>query len=105
MATESPSLPPTDAAVTLISQEGTKFVCPLELARFSGTLKAMLDSGSAGQEVHLKNIPAKILEYVVAYFAYRQKYTDLKEPAEIPEFPICGEDALDVLIAANFLDV
>ena len=43
-----------------------------------------------------------MLEKVCSYFSYKFKYTNSSE--EIPEFPIQPDIALELLMAANFLD-
>lgn len=47
-------------------------------------------------------IRAAVLEKVIQYFHFKLKYTNSKVP--IPEFPIPPKIALDVMMAANFLD-
>ena len=43
-----------------------------------------------------------ILAKVCQYFTYKVRYTN--SSTEIPEFPIAREIALELLMAANFLD-
>lgn len=43
-----------------------------------------------------------VLEKVCMYFTYKVRYTN--SSTEIPEFPIAPEIALELLMAANFLD-
>jgi hypothetical protein len=50
----------------------------------------------------LRDIPTRILEKVIQYFYYKVKYSN--STAQIPEFPIEPEIALELLMAANFLD-
>ena len=47
-------------------------------------------------------ISTDILEKVIQYFHYKQKYTNSREP--VPEFEVHPEQALDLLMASNFLD-
>ncbi|KAF3822546.1 hypothetical protein GH733_007920 [Mirounga leonina] len=70
--------------VKLISSDGHEFIVKREHALTSGTIKAML-SGP-----------------VCMYFTYKVRYTN--SSTEIPEFPIAPEIALELLMAANFLD-
>lgn len=53
-------------------------------------------------EVKFPEINAKILEKVVQYFYYKLRYTN--HVGVLPEFKIEPEAALDLLMAANFLD-
>lgn len=43
-----------------------------------------------------------VLQKVCMYFTYKMRYTN--SSTEIPEFPIAPEIALELLMAANFLD-
>lgn len=43
-----------------------------------------------------------VLQQVCTYFAYKVRYTN--SSTEIPEFKIIPEFALELLMAANFLD-
>ena len=45
---------------------------------------------------------AKTLEKVVQYFHYKLRYTN--HAGQLPEFKIDAEQALELLMAANFLD-
>ena len=47
-------------------------------------------------------ISAKTLEKVVQYFHYKLRYTN--HAGQLPEFKIDAEQALELLMAANFLD-
>ncbi len=53
-------------------------------------------------EICFREISTPILEKVIQYFYYKVKYTN--STSEIPEFPIDPEIALELLMAANFLD-
>lgn len=43
-----------------------------------------------------------VLSKVCTYFAYKVRYTN--SSTEIPEYPISPEIAMELLMAANFLD-
>ncbi|KIH51932.1 Skp1 family, tetramerization domain protein [Ancylostoma duodenale] len=78
-----------------------------ELALTSGTIKAMLSgpgqySENESNEVNFREIPSHVLQKVCQYFAYKVRYTS--SATEIPEFNITPEVALELLMAANFLD-
>ena len=93
--------------VKLISSDGHEFVVKRHYALTSGTIKAMLSgpgqfSENETNEVHFREIPSHILAKVCMYFFYKVRYTN--SSTEIPEFPIAPEIALELLMAANFLD-
>jgi transcription elongation factor B subunit 1 len=48
------------------------------------------------------SVPNKKSERSFMYFTYKVRYTN--SSTEIPEFPIAPEIALELLMAANFLD-
>jgi hypothetical protein len=52
--------------------------------------------------IEFHEISSNVLEKVIQYFYYKQKYH--ASTGEIPEFPIEPEIALELLMAANFLD-
>ena len=47
-------------------------------------------------------ISTDILEKIIQYFHYKQRWTNSREP--VPEFQVAPEEALNLLMAANFLD-
>lgn len=72
-------------------------------------LHCWLSHPSSGQfaenetnEVNFREIPSHVLSKVCMYFTYKVRYTN--SSTEIPEFPIAPEIALELLMAANFLD-
>lgn len=100
---EGPSAP----FVKLVSSDGHEFIVRRELAFLSGTIKAMLSgpgqySEHETNEVHFREIPSHVLMKVCQYFSYKERYSN--SSTEIPEFPIMPEVALELLMAANFLD-
>ncbi|XP_023726880.1 elongin-C isoform X1 [Cryptotermes secundus] len=93
--------------VKLISSDGHEFIVKREHAITSGTIKAMLSgpgqfSENETNEVNFREIPSHVLQKVCMYFTYKVRYTN--SSTEIPEFPIAREIALELLMAANFLD-
>lgn len=52
--------------------------------------------------VLIKFYRSHVLQKVCMYFTYKVRYTN--SSTEIPEFPIAPEIALELLMAANFLD-
>ncbi|GBG31385.1 Elongin-C [Hondaea fermentalgiana] len=90
--------------VKLISAEGHEFFLDKEVAMIATTISAMLTgnfSESKG-EIRFPEISTKVLEKVVQYLHYKQKYTNSSQP--IPEFDIDPEMVADLLMAANFLN-
>lgn len=55
-------------------------------------------------EIRFPEISTKTLEKTIQYFYYKLKWTDNKEGAALPEFNIEPEHALELLMAANYLD-
>ncbi|KAL0275386.1 UNVERIFIED_CONTAM: hypothetical protein PYX00_003245 [Menopon gallinae] len=93
--------------VKLISSDGHEFIIKRKHALTSGTIKAMLSgpgqfAENETNEVNFREIPSHVLQKVCMYFAYKVRYTN--SSTEIPEFPIAPEIALELLMAANFLD-
>ena len=58
-------------------------------------------SESSG-EIRFQEISTPILEKVIQYFYYKLRYSNSQ--VRIPEFDIDPEIALELLMAANFLD-
>ena len=54
-------------------------------------------------EIRFPEISTVILEKVIQYFYYKVKFTN--STVRIPEFQIEPDIALELLMAANFLDV
>ncbi|ODN03565.1 Transcription elongation factor B polypeptide 1 [Orchesella cincta] len=93
--------------VKLISSDGHEFIVKREHALTSGTIKAMLSgpgqfAENETNEVNFREIPSHVLQKVCMFFTYKVRYTN--SSTEIPEFPIAPEIALELLMAANFLD-
>ncbi|KAG3279767.1 hypothetical protein H1C71_006793, partial [Ictidomys tridecemlineatus] len=93
--------------VKLISSDGHEFIVKREHTLTSGTIKAMLSgpgqfAENETNEVNFREIPSHVLSKVCMYFTYKVRYTN--SSTEIPEFPIAPEIALELLMAANFLD-
>eukprot|EP00729_Bicosta_minor_P000584 gene584-30143_t len=93
--------------VSLVSSDDFEFIISRKCALESGTIKSMLSG--PGQfvendknEIAFREVPSNILERVCTYLYYRVRYTNSSQ--EIPEFVIPSEIALELLMAANFLD-
>lgn len=94
-----------NSPVTLISGDGFKFVLEKDVALESGTLSKMLtgefEEATRGK-VELGSIDGAVLEKVVEYLHYHAKYKDI---IDAPEFDVPTEMALELLVAADYLDV
>ena len=95
--------------VKLVSSDGFEFIVLHEAALISGTLKGMLQGQGQGRfqesvdnRVTLESINAVLLEKVCEYLYFHLRYKDAKE---VPEFDIAPEMALNLLVAADFLDL
>merc|ERR1711871_556841 len=95
------------AVVKLISAEGFEYVIERDAAMVSGTIKNMLSSPGmfveSSGEINFPEISGVVLEKVCQYFHYKLKFTNSAQ-AQIPEFLIEPEVALELLMAANYLD-
>ncbi|KAG8198757.1 hypothetical protein JTE90_023519 [Oedothorax gibbosus] len=92
--------------VKLISSDGFEFIIKREYVLTSGTIRNMLSCPGqfAENETNFANlrIPSNVLQKVCEFFAFKVRYVN--SCTEIPDFPIEPEIALDLLLAANFLD-
>merc|ERR1712185_269421 len=95
------------ATVKLKSKEGHEFIIERNAAMGSGTIKNMLSSPGmfveSSGEINSPEISGVVLEKVCQYFHYKLKFTNSTQ-AQIPEFLIEPEIALELLMAANYLD-
>merc|ERR1711998_535794 len=93
--------------VKLISSDGYEYVIERDAAMVSGTIKNMLSSPGmfveSSGEINFPEISGVVLEKVCQYFHYKLKFTNSTQ-AQIPEFLIEPEIALELLMAANYLD-
>lgn len=94
--------------VRLISAEGHEFVVHRDVATVSGTIASMLQGpGTFAEaqlgEINFREISSAVLQHVIEYCYYKRKYTGESEPP--PEFVVPPAMALEILMAANFLDV
>eukprot|EP01040_Poterioochromonas_malhamensis_P010864 gene10864-11841_t len=90
--------------IKLKSAEGHEFFVDRRCALISGTIKTMLSGQFAESrgEVSFPEIPAAVLEKLIQYLYYKVRYTN--SSTRIPEFNIEPEMALELLIAAGYLD-
>lgn len=89
--------------IKLKSAEGHEFLVDRRCAMISGTIKTMLSGQFAESrgEISFPEIPAAVLEKLIQYLYYKVRYTNSTRP---PEFNIEPEIALDLLVAAGYLD-
>ncbi|GAO49568.1 putative transcriptional elongation regulator Elc1/Elongin C [Saitoella complicata NRRL Y-17804] len=100
-----------DKYVTLISSDGFSYVIKRSIAiAASGTLKSMLGEDSRFREssegrVTLDTIDGRLLEKICEYMHFSDKWRHTSVTGEdVPEFDIPPEMALELLVAADFLD-
>ena len=100
MASDSPSY------VKLVSAEGHEFIMDREIAiAASQTIRIMLEGSfreAQDNMIRLPDISGYILEKVVQYLHYKAQHSNSEN--RIPEFMIEPELALELLIAAKYLD-
>lgn len=99
----------TKETVKLISAEGFEFVVDYKAACVSVTIKNMLSSqGSFTEtelgEVRFPEISTPILERVCQYCYHKLRWANAPSK-DIPEFKVAPEIALELLMAANYLDM
>ena len=68
------------------------------------TLPGAAEEGEVN-EINLTDISTHTLKIVCEYSDYKVKHTWPEWEAAIPDFEIKKEDGIDVLLAANFLDI
>lgn len=92
--------------VKLVSEEGHEFFMDREIAiAASQTIRLMLEGSFKEAQDNIIQLPAisgYILEKVVQYLHYKCQHSNSE--SRIPEFPIEPELALELLIAAKYLD-
>eukprot|EP00529_Nitzschia_sp_RCC80_P034585 CAMPEP_0113488448 /NCGR_PEP_ID=MMETSP0014_2-20120614/26022_1 /TAXON_ID=2857 /ORGANISM="Nitzschia sp." /LENGTH=104 /DNA_ID=CAMNT_0000382161 /DNA_START=265 /DNA_END=579 /DNA_ORIENTATION=- /assembly_acc=CAM_ASM_000159 len=91
--------------VKLISGDGQEFYLERRVASGSKTIATMLEGHFREAQDNLIRFPdieSYILERVVKYLHYKAQYTNAS--TRIPDFLIEPETALELLIAAKYLD-
>lgn len=90
--------------IKLKSAEGHEFFVDRRCAMVSGTIKAMLSGQFAENrgEISFPEISAVILEKLIQYLYYKVRFTNSSQ--RIPDFPIEPEIAMELLLAAGYLD-
>ncbi|XP_069189720.1 elongin-C-like [Procambarus clarkii] len=98
---------PDSMYIKLISSDGHEFIIKKEHAFASKIIQAMLSGSSQfieyeKNEITFGAIESHVLQKVSMYFTYNAQFNNSK--MNNPEFPIDSEIALDILMAADFLD-
>lgn len=92
--------------VKLVSSEGHEFFVDKDIAMASSTtIRTMLEGQfreAQDNVIRFPDIASYILERVVRYFHYKSQHKD--STARIPDFMIEPEVALELLIAAKYLN-
>lgn len=104
--------------VKLVSSDKFEFVILREVAEISPTLASMLNTKfqfkeSKMNKITLNEIDGALLDKVVDYLYYNKKYNSIghddndenRDDANVPEFEIPTEMALELLVAADFLNI
>mmetsp|Transcript_15247 Transcript_15247/g.23654 ORF Transcript_15247/g.23654 Transcript_15247/m.23654 type:complete len:102 (+) Transcript_15247:137-442(+) len=91
--------------VKLVSAEGTEIFLEKRIALQVDTMRAMLEGNFRESEesvIRFPDISDSALEKVVRYLHYKDRHAN--STVRIPEFPIEPEEALELLVAASFLN-
>lgn len=92
--------------VMLVSAEGHEYFLDKEIAMAtSTTIRTMLEGQfreAQDNVIRFPDIAGYVLERLVKYLLYKHQYSN--SSTRIPEFPIEPEVALELLIAAKYLD-
>lgn len=92
--------------VKLISAEGDEFILDREVAvSASKTIRMMLEGSfreAQDNVIRFPDIASYVLERVVKYFHYKSQHSN--STSRLPQFVIEPEVALELLLAAKYLD-
>jgi transcription elongation factor B subunit 1 len=91
--------------VKLVSAEGHEFFLERDVCASSTTIRTMLEGKFRESQENVINFPeisGYILERVVKYLHYKAQYSH--STTRIPDFTIEPEVALELMIAAKYLD-
>ncbi|GFV00687.1 elongin-C [Trichonephila clavipes] len=99
---------PGSMYVKIIAKDGHEFFIKREYIITANAVPHMLavpdleNSPDDENILHLKDISSLVIQKMCQYFAYKAQY--FGGPPEIPNFDVDLEIALELLMAANFLD-
>jgi transcription elongation factor B subunit 1 len=91
-----------------ISAEGEAFEVKESLAMLCGMVRTMLSSNASmfsegsKREIYFAELNSGTLKKVIEYLDYKSTYNASK--GQIPPFDIPPESAMELLLAANYLD-
>ncbi|GAA5968998.1 hypothetical protein JCM3765_002278 [Sporobolomyces pararoseus] len=93
--------------VTLISDDGFRFVLPRSAALGSGLIQDALTSGFSEASTHKLELPEQrpeIVEKVAEYLMYKERYSHSKE--NVPDFKdrVKPETALELLMVSDYMN-
>lgn len=92
--------------VKLISAEGHEFYLDRQVAiSASNTIRLMLEGSfreAQDNVIRFPDLASYVLERVIKYFHYKAQHTN--SSARLPQFVIEPEIALELLLAAKYLD-
>mmetsp|Transcript_10859 Transcript_10859/g.19008 ORF Transcript_10859/g.19008 Transcript_10859/m.19008 type:complete len:104 (+) Transcript_10859:169-480(+) len=91
--------------IKLISAENSEIFLSRRIALQVETLRAMLEGNFRESEegiIRFPDMSASALEKVVKYLYYKDRYSNCN--TRIPEFGIAPEEALELLVAASYLN-
>jgi len=93
-------------AITLISNDGYKFVVEKRTAMISQTIRNIIFGGGNYEEqnsktIRLPHIRSAILEKIIEYWHYRTQYSDHID--QLPKIQIDPKMAIELLNAADLL--
>ncbi|EDO14738.1 hypothetical protein Kpol_333p8 [Vanderwaltozyma polyspora DSM 70294] len=94
-------------SVVLISKDQIEFEISKESAILSPTLKTMLEGPfiEKNGKIELNDIESEVLSKIIDFLNYKLKYKDVDSNTDIPEFEIPTEMSLELLLAADYLQL
>lgn len=94
--------------IDLVSSDGTIIQIPLEIAIQSPILKNLLTNDefieAQSKTVNLPTISSTTLNQVIEYL-YHRKRMEKEDPERLDDFSVDPKDAVELLQAADFLDI
>lgn len=93
--------------ITLVASDGSKHVISKEAVSLSSTLKAMLQSPfkEGSGEIELPDVEPPVMNKLVEYLEYKLRAEQGDGAVEEESFEIPPELSLQLLIAADYLNI